>query len=145
MNKLTPSPLFLTIKKVIRRIHNSGYNLEEAMMASGCAAIYFAERAQIMYIDPFKPFKINDNLKNEIIANSMELAKSHFEKLADVKPGRLLRKDEIVTCIDLVLSEVTLMVYDEDSVKPREGWAYPSNVQIANEASEQAGVYLELV
>lgn len=114
-------------------------------MASGCAAIYFAERAQIMYIDPFKPFKIDDNLKNVIIANSMELAKSYFEKLADVKPGRLLRKDEIVTCIELALSETTLMVYDEDSVKPKEGWAYPSNIHIANEASEQAGVYLELV
>lgn len=145
MNKLIPNPLFLSVKKTIRRVNKDGYNLEEAMMASGCAVVYFAERAQIMYVDPFKPFKVDDNLKNVIIANSMELAKSYFDKLADVNPSRLFRKDEIITCIDLALSEATLMVYDEDSVKPKEGWAYPSNIQIANEASEQAGVYLELV
>jgi len=145
MNKLIPNPLLLLIRKIIRRVNKNGYNLEEAMMASGCAVIYFAERAQIMYNEPFKPFRANDDLKNSIIANSMDLAKSYLEKLADVNPSRLLRKNEIITCIELTLSEATLMVYDEESVKPKEGWAYPSNVRIANEASEQACVYLELV
>lgn len=145
MNNLMPNPLYLSVKRTIRRANKSGYDMEDAMMASRFAVVYFTDKAQIMYIDPFKSFKPNDGLRNVIIASSMELAKSYFEKLADVKPEQLLRKDEIITCIELVLSDAVLMVYDEDSVKPKEGWAYHSNVRVVKETLEQLNIYLDLL
>lgn len=145
MNNLIPNPLYLSVKRTIRRANKSGYNMDDAMMASRFAVVYFTDKAQIVYIDPFESFKPSDCLKNVIIVDSMELARSYFEKLANVKPDQLLRKDEVITCIELVLSDAELMVYDEDSVKPKEGWAYHSNVQVVKEALAQLNIYLDLL
>lgn len=139
------NPFLLLVKKMIRRYRNEGYNLDQAEAVCGFAFVYFADRAEIMYNKPFAPYKINDELKNIVIGTSIILARTYLEKLADINAKRLLSKQEIITCIDLALSDATLIVYDEESVKPKEGWAYPSNIRIANEASRRAAIYLDLM